>query len=61
MNEAFYTEPFSDQRRDQINLATVGGSISFDIKGNACFHFPTAEARNEYLSLKTKEKGSEEK
>lgn len=61
MNEVFYTEQFSDQRRDQINLATVGGSISFDIKGNACFHFPTAEARNEYLSLKSKEKGSEAK
>ncbi|MCY9175170.1 MULTISPECIES: hypothetical protein [Bacillus subtilis group] len=61
MNDVIYTEPFSDRRRDQINLVTVGGSISFDLKGNTCFHFPTAEARNEYLSLKSKEKGSEAK
>lgn len=61
MNEVFYTEPFSDLRRDQINLTTVGGSISYDLKGNPCFHFPTAEARNEYLSRKFKEKGREAK
>ncbi|CAI8942403.1 hypothetical protein [Bacillus sp. IT-13CA1] len=55
MNEVIFSEPFSERRRDQINLVTVGGSISFDIRGNECFLFPTEEARNEYLALKSKE------
>ncbi|MED2945476.1 hypothetical protein P4282_24015 [Bacillus swezeyi] len=53
MNEVIYTEPFSDRHRDQINLVSVGGSISFDIRGNECFLFPTEEARDEYLALKS--------
>ncbi|MCY9162698.1 hypothetical protein [Bacillus atrophaeus] len=57
MNELIYTEPFSECRYDQMNLVSVGGSISFDIRGNECFLFPTAEARNEYRALKSKGEG----
>ncbi|CUB44751.1 MULTISPECIES: hypothetical protein [Bacillus] len=57
MNEVFYTEPFSENYRDQVNLASAGGSISFDIQGNAAFRFPTAAAREEYRALKQRAEG----